>query len=415
MRLRLAAAQLLAVLILLEGALRLYPQAIPMFLLVQFNPELRAEVAARLGYQSQRNEKYVSRSDGGPPLWMTMPGQDVRTPMDDRDAVQHVTMDWNGFCNPPTKARVDFRPRTLVVGDSFSWCLGVTPDQTWIAELERQGGFATYAVSRPATGPYEYVQMLSAFGLAMQPRQVVMTIYEGNDMRDVRKYWEFRNRPAASAAPAKEAQQRPGLAGRAYAAVMDGPAGRSSYAAATLLSGLNVGLNALRGPSAKDRREEEAASVDFRYDLVFDGRTVPFNTANTDTDEVDSARSLAARPEEAALMDPALEAFAGMVRSAGAEPVFVYMPSAQTVYEGKVRWHDATSGRLVGEASSILRRHVSATAGRLGARFVDLVPDMRAAAETAGAENLLYFPVNLHLTREGHAAVARILARELAR
>ena len=60
-------------------------------------------------------------------------------------------------------------------------------------------GATTYNLGVPGVGPYEYLEILRRFGLALEPRIVLLNIYEGNDLRDAVRFDEQRARGVLAA------------------------------------------------------------------------------------------------------------------------------------------------------------------------------------------------------------------------
>src|SRR3989338_8965440 len=122
------AAAVIIVAVLLEMFLRLFPGLVPLSLLVNFQENLRQEIARRAGLPAAANTLPVKRDDNGPPLRVYRPHATIEVPFDAEDvgAVKTVTMDKNGFCNPAAAAELE-RIDVIAVGDSFTWCVGVLP------------------------------------------------------------------------------------------------------------------------------------------------------------------------------------------------------------------------------------------------------------------------------------------------
>ena len=406
-----------------EAGLRVVPSVIPIHLLLQFDAELRGAIAARLGYPAERTTKYLQRDDGGPPLWLTMPGQVVRHVVgrDEPEAVPSAVMDWNGFCNPPDRNRPDYQTDIVTIGDSFTWCLAVRPEDTWTSRMGDLTGRGTYNLSRPAIGPYEYVQLLRAFAIGKWPKIVIINIYEGNDLRDAHKFHRFRSngssRPTAATGPRDDRRGVSSL-GRLYFALLDGWGGRNSYALSTLLTVTNdLYLKASAAMTTAHQPRDPAVGdaappIDFRYRVDLGGRTgiVHFNPDNTDTDEVVYARLLQAGEVGVALFDAALDDIARLARLHGLSAILTYTPSAYTVYATRVRFDDPSVAEDLKAFSDRQRHYFAERTEALGLGFVDTTAALQAAAAT---DRLTHFPVSLHLTRYGHDVVARAIVEKI--
>lgn len=206
--------------LLFEGLLRARPGLIGREVLLEFERGLRAEIADRRGLplkQARRCLAPQERGDGGPELCLVAPGFEYRLEADPEDralgALERLPHDARGFCNPPAAA-LRARADIVAIGDSFTWCMAVTPEQTWPAALEARTGIPSYGLGVPGVGLHEYVEILTREGVALAPRVVVVGVYGGNDLRDALRFAEHRDAADDGGAV------RPGdrLLGRSYAA-----------------------------------------------------------------------------------------------------------------------------------------------------------------------------------------------------
>jgi len=397
----LAALVIFAFVAPLELALRLFPSAIPLNLLTEFEPTLRSVIAKQRKLQRVEDTVLVPRDDGGPAdrMWIYKPRVEVTEPVDDTGVVGTVLMDDAGFCNADAAAyeklkRID----VAAIGDSFTFCLGVIPADAWPAVLAERTGLRVYNFGMPSRGLYEYVQTLKAFALAKRPRFVVIAVYEGNDLRDAVIFHEART--------SKAQQPCPFPSDRLCAwheRLKHGLLGRHSYALNLMLSGI--------WRFAYKRVKQE---IDFRYDVRFpDGNTATFNSRNGDLDEVAYARWLVRDEGSVDLFEPPLRDFVALGREHGFLPIVVYVPSAYTAYRHQVHFHDAGIERTVIEFSNRQRGYFARKAGQAGFVYRDLTSALQRAAAALPSTRPLYFRSNVHLTPAGHAVVAAEVAEEI--
>jgi len=90
-----------------------------------------------------------------------------------------LTVDYRGFRNQTDLKQYDI----LAIGDSFSEGSGVSDDQAWPVLLAEKSGKSVYNLSVSGGHPGTYLESLKQFGLALHPKVVLCTIYEGNDFR----------------------------------------------------------------------------------------------------------------------------------------------------------------------------------------------------------------------------------------
>lgn len=371
-----------------EVLLRAAPSLIGIEVLARFHEDLRTPIADRLGFATSKERRPISseeRGDGGPPFHIYFPDRlyvGLADPVDmAAGAVVERSMDDKGFCNPPAAAgheTVD----VLMIGDSFTTCTLVRPEDTFSAQIERQTGLRTYNLGVGALGPYEQLVLLRNFGLPLRPRIVVLNIYEGNDLRDIVRYLDFVQSGVISTGSDR----------------MGGPFA-VSYALAFLKS--NVELIVKRFKTRK---------INFLYSVDVQGMRTSMNVSNDNTDEVKYARRVKKGEVSLDLFAGPLEMFVELAARNAFIPVVTLHPSAQTGYSASVRFEDEAVGRDVAAFSEALRAYLSENAERIGYRFIDVVPAFR---EQVKSRPIAFFPANVHFTRDGHAIVASVLGPAL--
>lgn len=387
-----AAVVLVAVLVSLGGAealLRGFPSLISIDILHRFHQDLRTPIAARLGYATLKDRRLISpeeRGDGGPPLRINHPGRRYLALADPVDvatgAVRERQMDDTGFYN---RAAASGRTGAdvMMIGDSFTAGSLVAVEDTFAAQIEERTGLMLYNLGVGGIGPYEELVLLGKFGLALEPRIVVMNIYEGNDLRDIVRYHDF----VATGIDQKSRQRLGGV----FAV---------SYALAYLKSGIELMV----------KRFKKREKINFRYSVEVGGVRTPLNVTNSDIGEVKYARRTANGDIGFDLFAEPLEAFAALAAEHGFIAVVTLLPSAHTGYIDSVRFEDEAVGREVAAFSRAQRSWLAGNAERIGYRFIDVVPAFR---EQVKSSPVAFYPANVHFTRDGHAIVARALGPAL--
>jgi GDSL-like Lipase/Acylhydrolase family len=393
------AAAALSALAVLEIVLRLWPGVISEAVLANFEEPLRRALAARLDLPLKQARRCLSaneRSDHGPELCLIAPRMPYRLPADPADLAEGAQVvlphDARGFCNPPEKAE---RPRAAIlsVGDSFTWCTAVPAAATFTALLETMLGDTTYNLGVPGVGPYEYLEILRRFGLALAPRLVLFNIYEGNDLRDAVRFAEqlAREPPAADRRPSGSAVADRRSPGKVLF--------RHSYA-----------LNFVAGAIEHLVEQWRPQQIDFRYAIGSRRGQVLMNAGQSDRDEVRYARRLLRGEISLGLWDRALEDFATLAREHDFKAVVTYIPAAYTANDATITFMDPAIGPAMAAMSRAQRAYLRRRCEAHHLTFIDLTEPVQAALATF---DLAYFPSNLHLTKAGHEIVAAALAPRL--
>lgn len=406
-------------LLLLEGGLRLFPEAIPEGILKRFQGELRAEIAERRYLPNVSQTWQLERDDGGPPILLFKPG--ARIEYDSLETGEHfaLVMDELGFCNPPGSLAADARAAIVTLGDSMAACLSVLPSgasepvyANWPHLLRRLAGRSVYNLARGGYGPYEYVQLLKRFGIGMRPAVVVMQIADGNDLRDAARYHDYVKASSTEKArfPLRGGWEPIPVR---YEPLLESVPGRNSYTYNLLV--ILAAQAAAKGMEQAQRwlAADGAPPVDFRFALRFANATVAMNPDNGQKDEVRTARY--ARDGRIALgaLDEALESFVRLAREHGFVPVLSYAPPPHVAYAGVVEFADPELRDLMAWFHEAQASYLRAQAAALGFVLVDLTDALQRAAVEHGSRELLYYPSNLHFTPLGHRVAAETVAGAL--
>jgi hypothetical protein len=391
-----------------ELSLRVLPQVIPLTLLQHFQPDLRARIAEARDLPTRNDAIAMDRDDGGPLLRRYRPLTEVTWAFRDEGAVQSIVTDELGFCNPPENSYQRPQIDVIAIGDSFTWCHTVPPAEAWPAVLARLSGDSVYNLGMPSIGLYEYLVILRRFGLARQPRVVVMNVYEGNDLRDAMRYWAYRNgRGEPAAARACEGFVCRALGSRSYV---------YNLLAASYIEYLQPRFARRDPPPDAAFEAIDTGDLRFYYTLEFDDREVPFNLRNADRDEIALATALAEGELSPQMFDAALQSFVELAAEHDFVPVVTYTPSAHNAYAGYVRFEEPAVAPLLAAMSARLRDYFQASASRLGFYFLDLTGPLQTVIDEQGAqrsEQLLYYPVSIHFSALGNRRVAEIIAEFL--
>ena len=88
----------------------------------------------------------------------------------------------------------------VAIGDSFTYGQGVPRYSSWPAVLERESHTPVYNMGMGGYGTVEYFYLLKTKALLLNPKQIIVAVYLGNDLMDTfnavysRPYWsQFRN------------------------------------------------------------------------------------------------------------------------------------------------------------------------------------------------------------------------------
>lgn len=389
----------------IEIGFRIAPGLIPEDWLKRFEPHARRAIAVRRFLPNESQTWEPARSDGGPPIKLFNSGSEIEYDFVDTGERGRMHMDRLGFCNAPGDDPDRPRIPLIAIGDSFTACHAPAPEKTWPSVLGRLLEVASYDLGRGGYGPYEYLELLRLFGLDKSPAVVVMQIYEGNDLRDAARFFDYR---AASPAEQRRFLERAGWNPLRYepAAWLDNALGRRSWAYDFVVVGSAVGASSLVDTLSATKQRK----IDLHYTLDFPEGAVAMNVQNNDQDEVRTARDLAAGTLKVELFDLALDRFATLAREHGFVGVVAYAPAAYTAYAEFATFKDPSVATPLATMSRAQREHLGTAVTERGLAFIDLTAALQAEARQRRGSDLLYYPINVHYTPSGQQVVAKTMA-----
>jgi hypothetical protein len=396
----------------LEISLRTLPELIPLTLLKRFQKDLRLDIAQQRSLWNESLMWELKRDDGGPSLKLFKPHTEF-TYNFGKDEKGITLMDDQGFCNPSRNPYDLSKIDVIAIGDSFTWCVVLNPEATWISQIGEISGLSVYNLGRGGIGPYDYLQILKHFGLPKKPDYVVMNIYEGNDLRDAMRYQDHIKAAQQGRVLYKSASDR-GTQDIDIDSLLDYPVLRNSYSLNFTLAVIDKAYGVLRNVVLRISGGDAPEIVDFHYRFRFPDKTVEFNLQNADESEVIYAKKLKSGEVDFAAFEDALTQFVELANAHGFKPVVAYSPSAYTGYADYVEFNDPMLNTLMPWFSQAQRQFLSETADKLGYTFVDLAPAMQAAGHALREKELLYHPINVHFTMKGNRIVAETLAKVIS-
>jgi hypothetical protein len=381
--------------ILLELTLRIIPSIIPPKILFLFEPGLRSTLADGR-FLTGKDRTPVKRDDKGEPLSIWKPYSKIHYFFTDPGVTNDLVMDETGFCNPEgtyQNSTIDI----IAIGDSYTFCFTVLPEETWTKRFSDYTGLRSYNLGLIGVGVYEYIQLLKYYGLQKSPTVVIMNVYEANDLQNAVDYWNYRNSKGVKPAPENPFE-------KVYDYIIKSWIGKHSYA-------VNLILSSTAWIYVKTK-DDEQNDKNYQYYLDFPEGKVPFNLQNTDLDEIESASKVASGNLGFDLFNEGLKQFTEIAKSHHFIPIVTYSPSVHTGYQDFAVFEDTSLTNILKPFSQKQRAYFKEKGSELGYCFVDLTPAFRKAAPAYNhPDKLLYYQSSLHLTRFGHEVIASEISR----
>ena len=306
-----------------------------------------------------------------------------------------------GFRNAEVPEAVD----VVVVGDSLTYGFGAPADGAWPAALARISDRSVYNLGHGGYGPLQYRHLVEDRALSLRPTDVVVALYLGNDLLNAYVVGYSLDHWSALRDPERPELEVPASArGQGVARPFARPA--EERRAAHWLRSHSV----LAGMAWKALRGERSSGVRGRAVLDAQGEILTRVDVSQGLATLDLGDPRVA--EGLRLTLDSLDVMAAACRARGARLLVVLIPSKASVFrEALLRTPDAATVERVTAneraAADAIRARLDAT----GIAYVDVLPDLRAAATRPG----LYPPTaNQHPTREGYRVIAEGVARSLS-
>ncbi|MHC4293107.1 MAG: alginate O-acetyltransferase AlgX-related protein, partial [Planctomycetota bacterium] len=96
------------------------------------------------------------------------------------DVPYTITVDKRGFRNTTDLEKYD----VVTLGDSFTEGSHVSDKHAWPLVFSNKSNLTVYNLGMSGGSPLTYLDTLEKYGLALSPKTVICSIYEGNDFRD---------------------------------------------------------------------------------------------------------------------------------------------------------------------------------------------------------------------------------------
>lgn len=279
-----------------------------------------------------------------------------------------IECDSNGFRNDH---EIQQAPLVLI-GDSFvEW--GLVPKSELVsARVGRMLQVEVANLGQPAYGPQQELIVLRRYGLSLQPKVVLWFFFEGNDLLDVSKYERTIKNVDEIMRERKSVKER-------------------SFA--------NNALLALAGLSSPRPSDEEARRRSGRFlkGQSQEETTLYFAYAGAPLSEEDLA---SLRTAQGCFLQAQQ-----LCVSAGAELVFVYVPTKYRVYRGLCEFPEDGYGKtwVLNDLPSMLESWCKTQA----IPYLDLTPSLK---ESAAKGELVYFTDDGHWNSQGHEVATKAIA-----
>ena len=262
----------------------------------------------------------------------------------------------------------------VVIGDSYI-ALGENDTDTFGGRLETVSGLSVQNFGMGGYGPFQYLEILKRYGIAKKPKYALFSFYEGNDVRDIRGFLEWKRTGKYNGRYFSQPFLR-----RYFTALAD----EVGYIRRLAWLLLEIAANKLR----VRRIHPDIADVNIgnqNYQLLFHYKSDP-----RPVDEIIGST-------EWQYLKKILAEFRDISEQNGITPIVMYIPSTAHIYaqystkQSGENWLKIRPQQVAVKAN--MEDAMVRVANEIGIKLASLTPVFEAAAREG---KLLYYPFDTH-------------------
>ena len=312
-----------------------------------------------------------------------------------------------GFCEPEIEKLLNQSnnlTNAIAVGDSFTYCYSLSPENSWpsmLGNLQNKIDTKVYNLGIKGQGPYQYNEILKKY-ISKNTKYIFVGFYEGNDLRDTLKYLDPKKNKNFNFKKIRDKSLRDHILNLIK---------NSYFVNFVYAAGANKIYHKIFGINKTKENVEN-----LKYQYVNQGRVVNFNLENVDTDEIFYANKInQLKNPEIYLTDKYFQPFYNLKETAKkfkSKIFLVYIPSSYNSFGDNIVFSNKKHKLLLSNFSKIQRKVLKTLCKRLDIYFIDTSDGIKEYNIT-NPKILSHFPVNVHLTSNGHNLVKEIIINKL--
>lgn len=306
----------------------------------------------------------------------------------------------DGFCN---KSEVKNSKSIISIGDSFTYCTSVEPDNAWIKKINLNDKYELINYGVPGVGLYEYLEILNS-KITSNVEIIIVAIYEGNDLRDAishKKFVQNENfrKKFYDNLPTKKFSLR------------DSNDNAFTYYTKRYLGNFysfNLIFSFLKqiNQIIQNKKVE-----DFRYYISNKDEKIIFNVSNLDRDELINAKKIyfneIQSDEIFDLFETPILRMKLIAKKNNSKIFFVYLPAAYSVLESKNReltFFNPENKKIMYNFSKVQQKIFHQICEKHMLNCINVTKKLKKA--NINIKMLTHFKSNNHLTAYGHKIVS---------
>ena len=258
-----------------------------------------------------------------------------------------------------------------------------------------------YNLGIKGQGPYQYNEILKKY-ISTNTKYIFVGFYEGNDLRDTLMYTDPKKNKNFNFKKIREKSLRDRILNLIK---------NSYFVNFVYAAGANKIYHKIFGINKTKENVEN-----LKYQYVNQGRVVNFNLENVDTDEIFYANKInQLKNPEIYLTDKYFQPFYNLKETAKkfkSKIFLVYIPSSYNSFGDNIVFSNKKHKLLLSNFSKIQRKVLKTLCKRLDIYFIDTSDGIKEYNIT-NPKILSHFPVNVHLTSNGHNLVKEIIINKL--
>jgi len=295
--------------------------------------------------------------------------------------------DKDGFRHNHPKESSD----VVLIGDSYI-AFGENEADTFGRRLERLSGLSVQNFGVGGYGPFQYLEVLKRYGVSKKPKYALLCFYEGNDIRDIRGYLEWKRTGKYNGRYFSQSFLR-----RYVTALAD------EFIYIRYVSWTTIQLAANKSHPRNIHPDLAVVNLGNKtYELLFHYRSDPRPTYDI------------IRSTEGQELRKILAEFQNISVQNGIEPVIIYIPSTAHIYAQYSTDQSGENWLKIRQREIASKGNVEDAVGRMSKelhlRLASLTPVFEAAARDG---KLLYYPFDTHWNSTGRQIASTFIASSI--
>lgn len=399
---------------IIEIFLRIYPQILDDRLILNFPPtKIKEKISKKKNlFVTKENSIYIESSNKKLYVFPKKPIIYPPSGIDGKYGATNIFFGKNGFCN--RQPIINLNPSIISFGDSFTFCSNVTPEQAFPQLIKIPGkNYQNINYGFGGLGPYDYFEIMKN-KINNNTKLIIVGIYEGNDLLNSLGNVEFNkksNKEKLNIKLDKLIRDKYFIDDINYNDELYKKIIKKTFFKSYISNLFYAIFIRCHTKDSCIQRFSKKKKINFMYYRNFENNLQTFNTENADIGEVKLAEKIykkeISEKKISEVWEPPLKGMKNLSNSYNAKIIFLYIPSAYSAFGEKINFYDEYVKKIVFNFSNTERKIFEKICVKNNLECIDSTDHLIEYNKKNIKPS--HFPSNVHLSPEGHNAVANFI------